>query len=259
MTPPSRTIPPHADGTSRAGPGSSRPAVGLPREEIAAGTRLAGLPAPWNGLAWRPLAPIRNRTKPAVYIAEHGNGQVVCKDASGVRSGPWRLYRRMTLRFEGRAMERLAGIRGVPRLLDRWRTGLVMEAVPGRMLTTWRRGAAPPGGAFDDLDRIIAEAHARGVVLGDVHRRNILVDTDGRVHLVDFEVALDVSRVPGRLLRRTGMTVDRIGAARQRERFGVPLSAEQAFLLAHLPWRYRIVKDLKRRMRMLVRKQDRTP
>jgi predicted Ser/Thr protein kinase len=211
--------------------------------------RPAGLPAAWQALDWRPLATIRNRTKPAVYVAGLDGRRVVCKDASGIRRGPWRLFRRLTLRREARTLARLAGIEGVPALLASWPTGLVMEAVPGRMLTTWCRGTPPPPGTFERLDRIIALAHARGIVLGDVHRRNILVDDDGRVHLVDFEVSVDVSRGPARLLARLGTAVDRIAAARQRVRHGVPLAPGQADLLARSPWPYRVLRRLKRRVR----------
>jgi predicted Ser/Thr protein kinase len=209
------------------------------------------LPPAWGALDWRPLAPIRNLGKPRVYVAPFAGGRVVCKDASLVRARLIRIYRCRSLRREARALARLEGVPGIPKLLAHWRTGMVMEEVPGRMLTTWPRDSGPPAAAFDALDRIIDLAHARGMVLGDVHRRNILVDEDGGVHLVDFENAVDVSSFPWSLLRGPGMIVDRTAAARQRWRYGLTLSPEQAALIDHPAWTHRIVRRIKRWTQLL--------
>ena len=43
------------------------------------------------------------------------------------------------------------------------------------------------------LDDAVAAAHERGVVLGDLHPNNVLVEDDGRIVLIDLEIASDVS------------------------------------------------------------------
>lgn len=41
-------------------------------------------------------------------------------------------------------------------------------------------------------ERLIGQLHARGVVYGDLHPFNLLIDDHGRLSLIDFEVAADV-------------------------------------------------------------------
>ncbi|MGH2843980.1 MAG: class III lanthionine synthetase LanKC, partial [Solirubrobacteraceae bacterium] len=49
------------------------------------------------------------------------------------------------------------------------------------------------------LQRAVAELHRRGIVFGDLHPRNIMLRSDGRIALVDFEEAFPVGqdRRPG--------------------------------------------------------------
>ncbi|HZL99628.1 MAG TPA: hypothetical protein VFD43_05175 [Planctomycetota bacterium] len=203
------------------------------------------LPDPWSRLEWRPLAPVRNRSKARLFWAADGGRRLVCKDGSGVSPlRPMGLYRRLALRREAVALSRLAGVPGVPGLLGRWPSGLVMEFVPGRMLTTWPRGGVPAA-VFDRLDGLVAAIHARGVAIGDLHRRNILVSDDGAVHLVDFELSFDTGRGLGRLVGRWLMSLDRHACLRQRQRFGVALDAEQAARLARLPAGYALLQRVK--------------
>ncbi|GII51724.1 serine/threonine protein kinase [Planotetraspora thailandica] len=116
------------------------------------------------------------------------------------------------LRHEAAAMERLAGLDAVPALLDHVTVGehhfLVMEHVDGtalsrlvaqkhpltradhtdEMLADYTRWAA---GMLEGVRRAVASLHERGVVFGDLHPFNVLVDGD-RVVLIDFEVASPV-------------------------------------------------------------------
>lgn len=213
--------------------------------------RPGAMPEPWSRLDWRPLAPVRNRSKPRLFWAADGARRVVCKDGSALsRLRPAGLYRAVSLRREAHALEVMAGVPGIPRLLARWPTGLVMEFVPGRMLTTWPRGGVPAV-VFDRLDRIVAAVHERGIAIGDLHRRNILVSDDFEVHLVDFEIAVDRRRGVGRLIARSLMQLDTFASVRQRQRFGVPLDASQQAVLDHPPLGYGTLQSLKLRMRSL--------
>ncbi|MCA1229391.1 class III lanthionine synthetase LanKC [Saccharopolyspora sp. 6M] len=118
------------------------------------------------------------------------------------------------LRREHQVLRHLDGVPGVPavhELCTAWEhTFLVVEPVPGRNLGAWlaRNYPLTRGGttaeeltAYADralalLDRVrelIDRVHARGVVFGDLHPLNVLVDEDDSVALVDFEMAaLDV-------------------------------------------------------------------
>jgi len=214
-----------------------------------------GLPAPWNTLAWRPIVAARNGTKSNVFEAEHEGRRVVCKDASHV-TRRWIIgaYRRWTLRNEVRALSRLAGLPGAPELLAAFPTGLIMEHLPGRLLTELR-GTEVPDAVFERLDALVDAIHARGLCVGDLHRRNILVDDDGRVGIIDFELALDTGTGLGRRLGRARLEgFDKLAVARQRERFGAPLQPRHEQILEHPPFPYRSYRRLKRWRSQLLRR-----
>lgn len=226
-------------------PRSARRAKQL-RAPLDAATRPGALPAPWDGLSWRPLAPVRNATKARVFVAERPDGsRVVCKDGSAARGAWARRLRRSALAREARILARLSGIEGVPELLGAWRGGLVMSFRPGRLLTEWPRGGTPPG-SFDRLDGILAAIHARGIAVSDLHRRNILVDADGAVSVLDFELAVDGRRFGRRLLARRLQRLDRLAAARQRLAHGAPMSPEQHALVNRPPRWYLLLRSFKR-------------
>lgn len=222
---------------------------GVPDPEL----RPGALPEPWSRLEWRPLAPVRNRSKSRLFWAADGARRVVCKDASALsRLRPMGLYRRHMLRREAHILQRLAGVAGVPGLLARWRSGLIMEFVPGRMLTSFRGVSAVPADVFDRLERLVAAIHERGVAIGDLHRRNVLVADDGAVSLVDFEIAVDGRRGLGRLLAPWLMRLDRFACVRQRMRFGVPLDPARQAVLDSPPVLYAGLRRFKFGLRTLV-------
>ncbi|MGQ0553944.1 MAG: methyltransferase [Planctomycetota bacterium] len=210
----------------------------------AADARPQGLPAPWSELEWRPLAAYRHAGKARLYWAQHGDRLVVCKDASAV-NGLAALYRRWVLRNEARTLRALVGEPGVPELLAAWRGGLVMSHLPGVLLSSYPRGTAPAQ-IFDRLDTVLAAIHARGVRVGDLHRRNILVAPGGAVSLVDFELAVTPGRPLARLLGGMLRRLDEFAAARQRAYHGHPLSARQAAALARAPWIWRAGRWLRK-------------
>src|SRR5688500_11965944 len=114
------------------------------------------------------------------------------------------------LRRERDALQRLHGLPHVPRLVDYAAVGehefLVMEHVEGEPLNAELSRRCPVLGATTTADapaahatwarathRAVAEAiaaiHDRGIVYGDLHLFNVLVRPDGRICLIDFEVA----------------------------------------------------------------------
>lgn len=113
-----------------------------------------------------------------------------------VDAGETELLRRLS--DEARALTRLAGARGVPRLFAVGSDGdghawLVSELVEGvRLDAVVRDGSLPGGRVVDlvsDLASTLAGAHARGVVHGDVAPANVvLVESRGPV-LLDWGLA----------------------------------------------------------------------
>jgi RIO-like serine/threonine protein kinase len=86
---------------------------------------------------------------------------------------------------EWKIYSRLAGIQGIPKAVERIdRFAFAMEFVPGRPIG---RGETLPLSFFSDLERVLGEIHARGVVHMDLrHKGNILLSQKGDPFLIDF-------------------------------------------------------------------------
>ncbi|HWC87377.1 MAG TPA: class III lanthionine synthetase LanKC [Solirubrobacteraceae bacterium] len=115
---------------------------------------------------------------------------------------------------ERETLERLAGLDIAPALRDYFIAGghhfLVMDLVAGQPLNhviverypliSSRAGAAEIAAytswalaMCERIERAVAAMHARGLVIGDLHPSNVLVEADGRVVLIDLELASHVS------------------------------------------------------------------
>ncbi|NUV60124.1 class III lanthionine synthetase LanKC [Streptomyces sp. CAI-85] len=148
-----------------------------------------------------------------IYIARPaaGGDQVVLKEARPDAGLDQRGDDAVTrLRREHDILRRLEGVPSVPAALGHltaWEHHfLVQEFVPGEPLNRWFGQRYPlihPDPAPEAVERYREEAldvlgkieeglraiHARGVVFGDLHPRNLIVRPDGRVCFVDFELA----------------------------------------------------------------------
>lgn len=167
----------------------------------------------------------RNRTKADVFFHEVGGRRVVVKSYGG---RPWwvRLtFGRWLIARERRAYAAAAGAAGLPRLLgspDPW--SLAIEWIDAEPLSGLGGARLDPA-ILDRLDAVVAGLHARGVALGDLHHRDVLVGGAG-VFVVDLATAWVLGAHPGPWRRwvfhRLSMQ-DRLAAARLRARFtGVP-------------------------------------
>ena len=123
--------------------------------------------------------------KPDLYQVKIGEDTLMVKDVRGKS-----FFFRWTLglwliRNEWEIYSRLVGIRGTPRAVERVdRFAFVTEFVRGRPL---QRGEALPASFFTDLERILSEIHARGVVHLDMrHKGNILISEQGDPYVIDF-------------------------------------------------------------------------
>ncbi|KDN16591.1 class III lanthionine synthetase LanKC [Amycolatopsis rifamycinica] len=159
------------------------------------------------------------------------------------------------LHREHEVLGRLAGLPGVPRVVERFtvseRHYLATEYMPGTSLASWLTRNYPltrPNATAPDLaaytrrvldilakvKKTIAEVHARGVVVGDLHPLNIVIDEDhdDRVSLTDFGTAFDAgsaerpaSGTPGfrAPADRSGFAVDEYALAALRLWLFLPL------------------------------------
>jgi len=129
-------------------------------------------------------------------------GLLVRRVASGGRLPFSGAVARALAARERRALARLEGVRGVPRLAERAdyaRAPALDGSVPHEgqvLLRTWIEGR--PLWAADELARdfferlaeLVGELHARGVCHNDLHKEpNVLVASDGTPAVVDFQLA----------------------------------------------------------------------
>jgi hypothetical protein len=126
-------------------------------------------------------------SRPQVSLVVVDGAQAVLKDYGYSDPGFRRLVGPLLVWREARALRRLAGQHGVPRLLHRFgRRALLMEHLPGVGAKGAARGSLPPE-FFDRLYRLVDEIHARGVAHCDLRSEgNILVTATFEPCIVDF-------------------------------------------------------------------------
>jgi len=126
-------------------------------------------------------------SRPDVLLLRCDGDEAVLKDYG--RTDPWfrRLVGPMSARREMRALQQLAGARGIPRFYRRvGRDALLLEYIPG---TSARE--VPPGGLtplfFEQFYQLVDRLHEFGVAHCDLRSQgNILIGADGEPHVVDF-------------------------------------------------------------------------
>ncbi|MFW6284302.1 MAG: hypothetical protein ACOC1H_02805 [Desulfosalsimonas sp.] len=126
----------------------------------------------------------------------------VVKDFSGCPPLVSRTWGRWMVMREYRALVRLQGIDGIPEkpfLRDGRALGYLY--VNGTTLRHVRTEEIPPN-FFPDLERLVCRMHQRKMVHLDIrNRRNIMLRSDGRPGLLDFQSSLDVRHMPSALQR----------------------------------------------------------
>ncbi len=132
-----------------------------------------------------------------VFRVEAGGRTWVVKDFA--RRGFWVRHTigRFLLRRELRALQRLAGIDGVPQQAFRIdRDAIAAEFIPGVTLGQVA-GSEMRAAFFVDLERLLEAVHARGIVHLDTRGTgNMLRRPDGRPALIDFQASLNTRWMP---------------------------------------------------------------
>jgi tRNA A-37 threonylcarbamoyl transferase component Bud32 len=129
------------------------------------------------------------------------------------------------LGWERAALERLSGLGVVPALLDYFTLEghhfLVEEFVDGRPLSALIAEGYPlalenPGeerladytkwivDVLEKAEDAVKAVHERGMVIGDLHPSNMLIDSDGHLTLIDFEIATAVDEAGHQTLADPG-------------------------------------------------------
>ncbi len=145
--------------------------------------------------------PGRNATKADILVYRSKDGDIAVKTYA---ARPWWVRRwiaKRLIRREARAYRAAGAVPGLPRYLGtNGSTALATAWLEARPLSAVEP-AAVGSGAFDELERIVRELHARGVALADLHRRDVLIGGDGSVHVVDLAASWLLGPRPGPLRR----------------------------------------------------------
>jgi tRNA A-37 threonylcarbamoyl transferase component Bud32 len=161
------------------------------------------------------------------------------------------------LQQEHDMMARLAGLPGVPALhemLTVWEHRfLVQEFIEGQSLSEWLTARYPlihPDAddttvaeytreaiaVVDRIEHILETMHARGVVFGDLHPRNLIIRPDGDICFIDFELASPVDAFVRPALGAAGFTAPKGYTGPEIDRYGLAAIRLWLFLpLAQLP------------------------
>jgi predicted Ser/Thr protein kinase len=132
-----------------------------------------------------------------VWLGEEGGREFILRDTRSARW--WTAWiARVLCHREARALARLDGLRGTPRLFATERGTLRREWIEGRPMQL----ARPSDPAYFRAARtLLARLHRRGVAHNDVAKEpNWLVTSAGEPALVDFQLAVVVRR-RGRFFR----------------------------------------------------------
>ncbi len=101
-----------------------------------------------------------------------------------------------------RAVPEVVDVHGIERLWNHW--FLVEEFIEGRTLAAaaadqrerlgGRSYTEWAGAVLDKVAAAVKKVHEAGVVIGDIHPRNIMLTADDAVRLIDFEAAYPIDR-----------------------------------------------------------------
>ena len=127
-------------------------------------------------------------SRPDVLLIEHGRGRAVLKDHGAC--DPWfaRVLGPLLAWREARALERLHGIRGVPKLLARPSSrALLLEYLCAKQLSDDNNDKTDWATFFKRLELLLDDMHQRGVAHCDLRSPfNTLIDAEGNPVIVDF-------------------------------------------------------------------------
>ncbi len=150
-----------------------------------------------DGQTYQRVTVFKHDNWAATALYESGDARIVCKFNRAVSLlglplgwlGRWLAYR------EAWMLKHLADVPQVPDLCGpvlvdgrRARNAVAHPFVPGRPLCRYQTADAA---FFQELTDVVQALHAKGVAYVDLHKRsNIIVDDEGRPHLIDFQISV---------------------------------------------------------------------
>ena len=192
----------------------------------------------------------RNWTKADIFLWEDASGlRLAVKDYANRPAWLRNSLGRLLIRHECAAYRRLAGMEGIPAFAGRVDAhAFAVAFVDGKDLSRIRRGDVSAS-FFSRLMDLLNRLHGAGVAHGDLHHRDVLVDSRGSPFLVDFSTAVLMEPVAGKVRRalfRAACGSDRRAGLKLKRRHDPrALTAEENQELDQVPAWYRIGKGLR--------------
>jgi hypothetical protein len=164
----------------------------------------------------------RNRTKADVAVYEIGGRRVAIKTYAERPAWVRHTIGRFLVRREAAAYRAAAGIDGLISFIGRPEPyALATEWVDGQALH--KLGATRlDDRIFDTVAETLANLHAHGIAVADLHHRNIVVTADGHPFLLDLAAAWILGKRPGPVRRHIFQRLtelDTLALARMRARW----------------------------------------
>jgi serine/threonine protein kinase len=197
-----------------------------------------------------------SNTRPIIRLVEDNGIQGIVKDFS-VNGF---IYRNIIGRFllwrEGRAYQKLQGIKGIPvfyRKIDG--LALVISKVPGKDLGQLSEEEKPDLEFFQRLTKLIQECHRHGIAHCDIKRSsNIIIDDFGNPHIVDWAAAIEVKEFfiyPFKIIYRRFIEDDFKAVTKLKMRYcpeGITHEEKQSYIRRSIVERtIRAVRDVARK------------
>lgn len=162
-----------------------------------------------------------SRISPDLLLYRVGGEEILVKDFSRKAWLLRSIYGRLVTRQEARVLAALLGLEGVPQLRGRPKPyAVAMTYLPCSPVGKVAAQITGDERFIRELERIVNEMHARGVVHLDLrHRSNVVVSADGRPVVLDFATSLRFGRGRlGRLMLRLVAFVDRMALQNWKRR-----------------------------------------
>ena len=188
-----------------------------------------------------------------LYALKWDGQEALLKDFSTRPAWIRFFWGRFVIAREFRVMRRLWGVEGIPKVLATVGSyGILMERL-NAVRIPHRTETAPPIEFFDRASELVRTIHARGIGHGDLRRKNILIDAEGRPYLIDFATAVSVKPGITKLVLQPAFRFyERIDAFQLAEMkadfYEAQLSEEEREALDHPPWYMRFGWFFKKRV-----------
>lgn len=153
---------------------------------------------------------------------------------------PMRWLGRMLCSHERKVIACLDGCGQIPDVIGPYEaTGLMYHYIAGQSLD---EQPTLPEDFFDQLETLMKAIHDRNVCYVDMNKRgNILLGTDGRPHLIDFQISQVFKRHWSGCIKHTLQRVDHYGLLKHKRRFFPDsLTDKEQEIINRKPWTIRV-------------------